>query len=142
MAGQGVEGCWGPGGPCSPAVGPDSPLFFSGAPGALAPALSLVSTLPMSSSGLLRFRFWPVERVYWSSGSQKLEQLSVLPSPSVPLLLICFSLASSVTAPLPPLSGLALFLIVFFSLVFSVFAIVIGIILYNKWQDQSRKRFY
>uniref|UniRef100_A0A8C2NW70 L-type lectin-like domain-containing protein n=1 Tax=Capra hircus TaxID=9925 RepID=A0A8C2NW70_CAPHI len=46
------------------------------------------------------------------------------------------------TAPLPPLSGLALFLIVFFSLVFSVFAIVIGIILYNKWQDQSRKRFY
>ncbi|XP_030166345.1 VIP36-like protein isoform X6 [Lynx canadensis] len=47
-----------------------------------------------------------------------------------------------VTAPLPPLSGLALFLIVFFSLVFSVFAIVIGIILYNKWQEQSRKRFY
>ncbi|XP_025724726.1 VIP36-like protein isoform X4 [Callorhinus ursinus] len=47
-----------------------------------------------------------------------------------------------VTAPLPPLSGLALFLIVFFSLVSSVFAIVIGIILYNKWQDQSRKRFY
>ncbi|XP_048208264.1 VIP36-like protein isoform X4 [Perognathus longimembris pacificus] len=46
------------------------------------------------------------------------------------------------TAPLPPLSGLALFLIVFFSLVFSVFAIVIGIILYNKWQEQSRKRFY
>uniref|UniRef100_A0A5F9DJE2 Lectin, mannose binding 2 like n=1 Tax=Oryctolagus cuniculus TaxID=9986 RepID=A0A5F9DJE2_RABIT len=44
------------------------------------------------------------------------------------------------TAPLPPLSGLALFLIVFFSLVFSVFAIVIGIILYNKWQEQSRKR--
>lgn len=47
-----------------------------------------------------------------------------------------------VTAPLPLLSGLALFLIVFFSLVFSVFAIVIGIILYNKWQEQSRKRFY
>ncbi|XP_036850538.1 VIP36-like protein isoform X3 [Manis javanica] len=46
------------------------------------------------------------------------------------------------TAPLPLLSGLALFLIVFFSLVFSVFAIVIGIILYNKWQEQSRKRFY
>ncbi|XP_023573158.1 VIP36-like protein isoform X3 [Octodon degus] len=46
------------------------------------------------------------------------------------------------TAPPQPLSGLALFLIVFFSLVFSVFAIVIGIILYNKWQDQSRKRFY
>ena len=66
----------------------------------------------------------------------------VLPSSSGPLLLTSFSLASSVTAPLPPLSGLALFLIVFFSLVFSVFAIVIGIILYNKWQDQSRKRFY
>ena len=46
------------------------------------------------------------------------------------------------TLPPTPLSGLALFLIVFFSLVFSVFAIVIGIILYNKWQDQSRKRFY
>ncbi|XP_074188651.1 VIP36-like protein isoform X2 [Rhinolophus sinicus] len=46
------------------------------------------------------------------------------------------------TAPLAPLSGLALFLIVFFSLVFSVFAIVIGIIFYNKWQEQSRKRFY
>ncbi|XP_036023625.1 VIP36-like protein isoform X4 [Onychomys torridus] len=46
------------------------------------------------------------------------------------------------TVPPAPLSGLALFLIVFFSLVFSVFAIVIGIILYNKWQDQSRKRFY
>ncbi|XP_051008762.1 VIP36-like protein isoform X3 [Acomys russatus] len=46
------------------------------------------------------------------------------------------------TVPPTPLSGLALFLIVFFSLVFSVFAIVIGIILYNKWQDQSRKRFY
>lgn len=58
------------------------------------------------------------------------------------LILICVSLASPVTAPLPLLSGLALFLIVFFSLVFSVFAIVIGIILYNKWQEQSRKRFY
>uniref|UniRef100_A0A8C6H704 L-type lectin-like domain-containing protein n=1 Tax=Mus spicilegus TaxID=10103 RepID=A0A8C6H704_MUSSI len=46
------------------------------------------------------------------------------------------------TLPPTPLSGLALFLIAFFSLVFSVFAIVIGIILYNKWQDQSRKRFY
>lgn len=58
------------------------------------------------------------------------------------LVLTCSSLAPSVTAPLAPLSGLALFLIVFFSLVFSVFAIVIGIILYNKWQEQSRKRFY
>ncbi|XP_077161068.1 VIP36-like protein isoform X2 [Paroedura picta] len=45
-------------------------------------------------------------------------------------------------APLEPLSGLALFLIVFFSLVALVFAIVIGIIVYNKWQEQSRKHFY
>ncbi|RMB91060.1 hypothetical protein DUI87_32658 [Hirundo rustica rustica] len=45
-------------------------------------------------------------------------------------------------APLEPMSGLALFLIVFFSLVAVVFAIVIGIILYNKWQEQSRKHFY
>ncbi|XP_054978068.1 VIP36-like protein isoform X3 [Sorex araneus] len=51
-------------------------------------------------------------------------------------------LPHDLTAPMPPLGGLALFLIVFFSLVFSVFAIVICIILYNKWQDQSRKRFY
>ncbi|XP_072489908.1 VIP36-like protein isoform X2 [Notamacropus eugenii] len=47
-----------------------------------------------------------------------------------------------VTHPMEPLSGLALFLIVFFSLVAAVFALVIGIIVYNKWQDQSRKRFY
>ncbi|XP_074144515.1 VIP36-like protein [Sminthopsis crassicaudata] len=47
-----------------------------------------------------------------------------------------------VTLPMEPLSGLALFLIVFFSLVAAVFALVIGIIVYNKWQDQSRKRFY
>lgn len=67
---------------------------------------------------------------------------AVLPNRVGSLVLTCFSLTSSVTAPLPPLSGLALFLIVFFSLVFSVFAIVIGIILYNKWQEQSRKRFY
>ncbi|NWZ72700.1 LMA2L protein, partial [Acrocephalus arundinaceus] len=45
-------------------------------------------------------------------------------------------------APLEPMSGLALFLIVFFSLVAIVFAIVIGIIVYNKWQEQSRKHFY
>ncbi|XP_027762429.1 VIP36-like protein isoform X1 [Empidonax traillii] len=45
-------------------------------------------------------------------------------------------------APLEPMSGLALFLIVFFSLVALVFAIVIGIIVYNKWQEQSRKHFY
>ncbi|KAF1435906.1 VIP36-like protein, partial [Pygoscelis antarcticus] len=45
-------------------------------------------------------------------------------------------------APLEPMSGLALFLIVFFSLVAIVFAIVIGVIVYNKWQEQSRKHFY
>ncbi|NWY58890.1 LMA2L protein, partial [Chionis minor] len=45
-------------------------------------------------------------------------------------------------APLEPMSGLALFLIVFFSLVAIVFAIVIGVIIYNKWQEQSRKHFY
>ncbi|KAM7028760.1 VIP36-like protein [Acridotheres tristis] len=45
-------------------------------------------------------------------------------------------------APLEPMSGLALFLIVFFSLVAIVFAIGIGIIVYNKWQEQSRKHFY
>ncbi|XP_010226495.1 PREDICTED: VIP36-like protein, partial [Tinamus guttatus] len=45
-------------------------------------------------------------------------------------------------APLEPMSGLALFLIVFFSLVALVFAIVIGVIVYNKWQEQSRKHFY
>ncbi|CAM4685262.1 unnamed protein product [Lepidochelys olivacea] len=47
-----------------------------------------------------------------------------------------------VEAPLEPMSSLALFLIVFFSLVALVFAIVIGVIVYNKWQEQSRKRFY
>lgn len=47
-----------------------------------------------------------------------------------------------VEAPLEPMSGLALFLIVFFSLVAIVFAIVIGVIVYNKWQEQSRKHFY
>ncbi|NXT59300.1 LMA2L protein, partial [Pluvianellus socialis] len=45
-------------------------------------------------------------------------------------------------APLEPMSGLALFLIVFFSLVAIVFTIVIGVIIYNKWQEQSRKHFY
>ncbi|NXP43498.1 LMA2L protein, partial [Heliornis fulica] len=44
--------------------------------------------------------------------------------------------------PREPMSGLALFLIVFFSLVAIVFAIVIGVIVYNKWQEQSRKHFY
>lgn len=52
------------------------------------------------------------------------------------------SLCPAVEAPLEPMSGLALFLIVFFSLVAIVFAIVIGIIVYNKWQEQSRKHFY
>lgn len=55
----------------------------------------------------------------------------------------CFPwLCPTVEAPLEPMSGLALFLIVFFSLVAIVFAIVIGIIIYNKWQEQSRKHFY
>lgn len=55
----------------------------------------------------------------------------------------CFSSSShAVEAPLEPMSGLALFLIVFFSLVAIVFAIVIGVIIYNKWQEQSRKHFY
>ncbi|NXY80754.1 LMA2L protein, partial [Glareola pratincola] len=45
-------------------------------------------------------------------------------------------------APLEPMRGGALFLIVFFSLVAIVFAIGGGIILYNKWQEQSRKHFY
>lgn len=48
----------------------------------------------------------------------------------------------AVEAPLEPMSGLALFLIVFSSLVAIVFAIVIGVIIYNKWQEQSRKHFY
>ncbi|XP_044293492.1 VIP36-like protein isoform X5 [Varanus komodoensis] len=39
--------------------------------------------------------------------------------------------------PMEPMSGLALFLIVFFSLVAIVFAIVIGIIVYNKWVPQT-----
>lgn len=51
-------------------------------------------------------------------------------------------LSPAVEAPLEPMSGLALFLIVFFSLVAIVFAIVIGVIVYNKWQEQSRKHFY
>ncbi|NXL10536.1 LMA2L protein, partial [Mesembrinibis cayennensis] len=45
-------------------------------------------------------------------------------------------------APLEPMSGLALFLIVVFSLAAIIFAIVIGVIVYNKWQEQSRKHFY
>lgn len=53
-----------------------------------------------------------------------------------------FFLCHAVEAPLEPMSGLALFLIVFFSLVAIVFAIVIGVIVYNKWQEQSRKHFY
>lgn len=51
-------------------------------------------------------------------------------------------LSSAVETPRESMSGLALFLIVFFSLVAVVFAIVIGIIVYNKWQEQSRKHFY
>ncbi|XP_069070505.1 VIP36-like protein isoform X1 [Pleurodeles waltl] len=44
--------------------------------------------------------------------------------------------------PEEPMSGFTLFLIIFFSLVGLVFASVIGVIMYNKWQDKSRKRFY
>ncbi|XP_078523097.1 VIP36-like protein isoform X1 [Lissotriton helveticus] len=44
--------------------------------------------------------------------------------------------------PEEPMSGFSLFLIIFFSLVGLVFAVVIGVIMYNKWQDKSRKRFY
>ncbi|KFW67284.1 VIP36-like, partial [Pygoscelis adeliae] len=55
---------------------------------------------------------------------------------------LLFFLCHTVEAPLEPMSGLALFLIVFFSLVAIVFAIVIGVIVYNKWQEQSRKHFY
>lgn len=54
----------------------------------------------------------------------------------------CHHLPLAVDVPLEPMSGLALFLIVFFSLVAAVFAVVIGIIVYNKWQEQSRKHFY
>ncbi|KAM4678454.1 VIP36-like protein isoform 1-T1 [Discoglossus pictus] len=41
-----------------------------------------------------------------------------------------------------PMSGFAIFLIVFFTLVGLVFAGVIILIVYNKWQERSRKHFY
>ncbi|XP_048379054.1 VIP36-like protein isoform X1 [Stegostoma tigrinum] len=41
-----------------------------------------------------------------------------------------------------PMSGLTLFFIVFFSLVGLMVLAVIGIIVFQKWQEQSRKRFY
>ncbi|XP_056427321.1 VIP36-like protein isoform X2 [Hyla sarda] len=44
--------------------------------------------------------------------------------------------------PAESMSGLALFLIIFFSLVGVVFASVILLIVYNKWQERSRKHFY
>ncbi|XP_075457981.1 VIP36-like protein isoform X1 [Ascaphus truei] len=47
-----------------------------------------------------------------------------------------------VETPTEPMSGFALFLIIFFSLVGLVFAGVIGLIVYNKWQERSRKHFY
>ncbi|XP_068130989.1 VIP36-like protein isoform X2 [Hyperolius riggenbachi] len=40
------------------------------------------------------------------------------------------------------MSGFALFLIVFFSLLGLIFAGVILLIVYNKWQERSRKHFY
>lgn len=61
---------------------------------------------------------------------------------SEPLTVIVVLSYAAVEAPLEPLSGLALFLIVFFSLVAVVFAVVIGVIVYNKWQEQNRKHFY
>ncbi|XP_069799630.1 VIP36-like protein isoform X2 [Dendropsophus ebraccatus] len=44
--------------------------------------------------------------------------------------------------PAESMSGFALFLIIFFSLVCLVFAGVILLIVYNKWQERSRKHFY
>ncbi|XP_063304673.1 VIP36-like protein isoform X2 [Pelobates fuscus] len=41
-----------------------------------------------------------------------------------------------------PMSGFALFIIVFFSILGLVFAGVILLIVYNKWQERSRKHFY
>eukprot|EP00062_Callorhinchus_milii_P026641 gi/632988999/ref/XP_007883410.1/ PREDICTED: VIP36-like protein [Callorhinchus milii] len=41
-----------------------------------------------------------------------------------------------------PMSGLALFAVMLMCLVGAVIAVVIGIISYQKWQEQSRKRFY
>lgn len=41
-----------------------------------------------------------------------------------------------------PMSGVALFFISFFSLVGLMVLAVIGIIVFQKWQEQSRKRFY
>ncbi|XP_038641393.1 VIP36-like protein isoform X2 [Scyliorhinus canicula] len=41
-----------------------------------------------------------------------------------------------------PMSGVTLFFIVFFSLVGLMVLAVIGIIAFQKWQEQSRKRFY
>ncbi|CAH2274842.1 VIP36 isoform X2 [Pelobates cultripes] len=41
-----------------------------------------------------------------------------------------------------PMSGFALFIIVFFSILGLVFAAVILLIVYNKWQERSRKHFY
>lgn len=40
------------------------------------------------------------------------------------------------------MSGFALFLIIFFSLIGVVFAGIILLIVYNKWQERSRKHFY
>ncbi|KAM3925306.1 VIP36-like protein isoform 3-T3 [Leptodactylus fuscus] len=44
--------------------------------------------------------------------------------------------------PAESMSGFALFLIIFFSLLGLVFAGVILLIVYNKWQERSRKHFY
>ncbi|KAM8973935.1 VIP36-like protein isoform 2-T2 [Pelodytes ibericus] len=47
-----------------------------------------------------------------------------------------------VELPRDAMSGFAIFLIVFFSLLGLVFAGVIVLIVYNKWQERSRKHFY
>lgn len=44
--------------------------------------------------------------------------------------------------PAESMSGFALFLIIFFSLIGVVFAGIILLIVYNKWQERSRKHFY
>ncbi|XP_075063443.1 VIP36-like protein isoform X2 [Mixophyes fleayi] len=44
--------------------------------------------------------------------------------------------------PAESMGGFALFLIVFFSLIGLIFAGVILLIVYNKWQERSRKHFY
>lgn len=53
-----------------------------------------------------------------------------------------FFLSISVNESSESMSNFAIFLIVFFSLLGLVFAGVILLIVYNKWQERSRKHFY